>query len=569
MAQAKRRSNTQQSTPTSKSRNASNINGGHAAAHKASRSKPERNKSVPSEANESAEESAFGAYPRFDMSTRDQIAGIILAVLGISMLIAVLTPTTGVISQTISTWLHLAFGVGAFLIPITLIVWAVMFFMPERHIIPLHVAIGLGLIALAIMGLMGITTPNADNPQIGAQILFNQEYALPERGGYLGNGLAWLLLTLVGKVAGIVILIGLIIAGLFIIGLDVRKLVEAIRERHERAREEARLREQKRANRRAQSMASNRFSQTDVSLPQDYAPTALFNPNKPLSGYQNTPVAPTRPMSGTLYPDGSFVPLEAVNVPSYLLQKQGAQNLPTTFMPEIDARNPISVSCGDEPWLGMYASPEALRKTTTFEDEAPLYAEEADESFENDEDEIEEYDEVGQTKGIPKHLQRRIDDAQFWWDPKDDLKRDTFDPDEPMRDDSNLPGVLPGAPVLFEEDLDNSEKSGFVLTGSTIESINNAANLQMNESKAVSSKIKASAIEQQYEDTSLPWVKPSQTSVKNDAPKKIETAKGFNETRTVKNTDIAPKSEYKLPDPNCLNRSQNGLVKSREEQRET
>lgn len=229
----------------------------------------------------------YGAAPTDpNGQARHDIAGIVIGVVGVALLIAVLTPTTGVLTKAVSDALHALLGLGAFIVPLAMIVWSVMFFIPTSRIMPGRIAAGLGLIALAVISLLGITTPGATTD---ASILFNS-YVLADRGGYLGNGFAWLLLQLTGKIVGIVILVGIAIAGLVVIGFSfsdaLLSLRLRIRERRELSRREAQERAAQHARDLQQAWLDEQYDEDEDLKDSGYTPTSLFNPDRPLSSSQ-------------------------------------------------------------------------------------------------------------------------------------------------------------------------------------------------------------------------------------------------------------------------------------------
>ncbi len=182
-------------------------------------------------------------------SAKNDILGVVLAVLAIAMLLALVAPTSAALTHAVERGLTLCFGVGAVLCPIGLFLWSLTFFMDddETPIRP-RVAVGLLMIVLSILSLISMMIPGADEAPLLAVMAEEVEFA----GGYVGGGIAWVLLTLVGRYVGVALLIGVIVAGVIVCGFSVsgfiattRERAQELRERRQAAREErALMREQ-------------------------------------------------------------------------------------------------------------------------------------------------------------------------------------------------------------------------------------------------------------------------------------------------------------------------------------
>jgi S-DNA-T family DNA segregation ATPase FtsK/SpoIIIE len=145
----------------------------------------------------------------------------VLALLGVALLIAVLSRHTGVVTDAGASGLRLAFGIGSYLIPIMLLVWGVSFFV-RAEIHEGRTGLGLGIIALAIISMAALTSPD--------QSFFGDTQVLAARGGYLGASVAWALSSIAGVTISYVLLAGLMLVGLIVIGLSITGLVELFRE---------------------------------------------------------------------------------------------------------------------------------------------------------------------------------------------------------------------------------------------------------------------------------------------------------------------------------------------------
>ena len=231
--------------------------------------------------------------PVMDAGVRHDVAGVLVAVAGVAMLIAVLSPGAGILTQAISDALHALLGLGAVIVPAAVVLWSLTFFAREGSVVPGRVAAGLAVIALGCIALLGITTPNA---AADPTLLFNP-MVLHDRGGYVGNGVAWALLRLLGQPIGIVVLVGVMLAGLVVTGVSVSGVVSAVALRHRERRELARARADARVAQAAQDAREREAAwlagEPDAGQPAgDWAPTALFDPERPISGAR-----PARPTS--------------------------------------------------------------------------------------------------------------------------------------------------------------------------------------------------------------------------------------------------------------------------------
>jgi S-DNA-T family DNA segregation ATPase FtsK/SpoIIIE len=169
--------------------------------------------------------SAAKAAPVFDSRIKNDIAGVLIAVLAIAIFIAVLQPGEAILTKITSSFFHLGFGIGAYVLPFMLLIWGASFFVKQTFTkSPLRLGLGLVLIYISTLGLVAINTADA----VAEPDLLFAELALTAHGGYVGAGIAWALLKLVGYGIAIVILAGLVVVGLVIIGFSITGLVERV-----------------------------------------------------------------------------------------------------------------------------------------------------------------------------------------------------------------------------------------------------------------------------------------------------------------------------------------------------
>ncbi len=165
-----------------------------------------------------------------DDSTKRDIAGISCIVLAIIFMLLVALPADGaLVSSIASEWMHLIFGVGAYMLPFILGgIGATFLFRSQRQRVPARAAVGLTILFIALLGLIATFTPTAVLGAEDVQLLF-LETNLTSHGGYIGAGLAFCLISLFGKLISGVFFVGLMIIGAVIVGFSISKTLERIR----------------------------------------------------------------------------------------------------------------------------------------------------------------------------------------------------------------------------------------------------------------------------------------------------------------------------------------------------
>ena len=174
-------------------------------------------------------------------STQTDILGVVLAVVAVAMLVAIMVPSSAVVTSALHDFLALSFGAAAVLVPVALFLFAMTFFMGEEGPVSRRVATGLSLIVLSVMAMLSLNLPAA---AADPALVFDPTVA-EVSGGYVGGGVAWCLLELVGQVVGNVVLVGVIVAGVVVCGFSISDAVARAREgiagiaeeRHARAEE--------------------------------------------------------------------------------------------------------------------------------------------------------------------------------------------------------------------------------------------------------------------------------------------------------------------------------------------
>lgn len=155
-----------------------------------------------------------------ERSIRD-IIGVALSVSAVALMIAVMSTKRGPAAEMIASALRLGFGVGAYLIPVGLLIWGVSFFV-RVDIREGRTGIGIGLVLLSMISLSALATPDA--------AYVNAEQVVGH-GGYIGGGVAWALATPTTPAIAAVLLVGMLLVGLVVTGLSISGVVDYVRER--------------------------------------------------------------------------------------------------------------------------------------------------------------------------------------------------------------------------------------------------------------------------------------------------------------------------------------------------
>lgn len=152
-----------------------------------------------------------------DPDSRHEVVGISLSALAIALGIMMLKDSSAMVPRFVAGLLRLGFGLGAYAIPVVVLLWGVSFFVRAVRVDETRVGIGLGLIVLAAISIAAVGAPDA---------LFWDPQTLMAHGGYLGGGLAWLLSLLMGDVIAYVLLGALALIGLVFTGMSISELVD-------------------------------------------------------------------------------------------------------------------------------------------------------------------------------------------------------------------------------------------------------------------------------------------------------------------------------------------------------
>ena len=198
-----------------------------------------------------------------------ELAGVLVVVVAVAMAVSLVMPSSAVVTRAMADGLRLGFGEGALLVPVALVLLAVTTFLPTDGALVARVGCGLSLVVLSLLSLLSILAPA---PGAAPEAVLDASVAA-STGGYVGAGVAWLLLTFVGRAVGVVVLVGMAVCGLVVCGFSVSNLVLRIHDSMGSAAERiARACEERASARLAAREAEPAPWDEDASLPVEDAP---------------------------------------------------------------------------------------------------------------------------------------------------------------------------------------------------------------------------------------------------------------------------------------------------------
>lgn len=157
-----------------------------------------------------------------DERSRSDICGIAISALAVALMIAVLAEETGVVARAVANVVKLLCGIGAYAIPVALLLWGVSFFVRAFTISEARVGLGLGLVLLSGVSALALGAPPTS---------FWEPDVVAASGGYVGGVVAWALRSLVGDAIAYVALGALLLIGLVVTGWSVSGAVDWVSQR--------------------------------------------------------------------------------------------------------------------------------------------------------------------------------------------------------------------------------------------------------------------------------------------------------------------------------------------------
>lgn len=165
--------------------------------------------------------------PLVEPSANRDIAGVVIAVLAIASFIAVISPATAPVTAAVAGFYHLGFGLGAYVLPIVILLFAATLFLGEDSPLNVRSVAGGAVVFVAIVSILSLMVPGTSD---SCDLMFTPQN-LSTSGGYIGAFIASALQNALGKPIAMVVLLGLVVVGLVIIGFSVGGVLRSARDR--------------------------------------------------------------------------------------------------------------------------------------------------------------------------------------------------------------------------------------------------------------------------------------------------------------------------------------------------
>lgn len=178
-------------------------------------------------ANKSHEADFDDFEPLVEPSANRDIAGVVIAVLAIASFIAVISPATAPVTAAVAGFYHLGFGLGAYVLPIVILLFAATLFLGEDSPLNVRSVAGGALVFIAVVSILSLMVPGTSD---SCDLMFTPQN-LSVSGGYIGAFIASALQNALGKPIAMVVLLGLVVVGLVIIGFSVGGVLRSARDR--------------------------------------------------------------------------------------------------------------------------------------------------------------------------------------------------------------------------------------------------------------------------------------------------------------------------------------------------
>ena len=164
--------------------------------------------------------------PLVEPSANRDIAGVVIAVLAIASFIAVISPATAPVTAAVAGFYHLGFGLGAYVLPIVILLFAATLFLGEDSPLNVRSVAGGAVVFIAVVSILSLMVPGTSD---SCDLMFTPQN-LSASGGYIGAFIASALQNALGKPIAMVVLLGLAVVGFVIIGFSVGGVLRSARD---------------------------------------------------------------------------------------------------------------------------------------------------------------------------------------------------------------------------------------------------------------------------------------------------------------------------------------------------
>lgn len=178
-------------------------------------------------ANKGHEAEFDDVEPLVEPSANRDIAGVVIAVLAIASFIAVISPATAPVTAAVAGFYHLGFGLGAYVLPIVILLFAATLFLGEDSPLNIRSVAGGAVVFIAVVSILSLMVPGTSD---SCDLMFVPQN-LSASGGYIGAFIASALQNALGKPIAMVVLVGLAVVGFVIIGFSVGGVLRSARDR--------------------------------------------------------------------------------------------------------------------------------------------------------------------------------------------------------------------------------------------------------------------------------------------------------------------------------------------------
>ena len=165
--------------------------------------------------------------PLVEPSANRDIAGVVIAVLAIASFIAVISPATAPVTAAVAGFYHLGFGLGAYVLPIVILLFAATLFLGDDSPLNVRSVAGGAVVFVAVVSILSLMVPGTCD---SCDLMFTPQN-LSASGGYIGAFIASALQNALGKPIAMVVLLGLAVVGFVIIGFSVGGVLRSARDR--------------------------------------------------------------------------------------------------------------------------------------------------------------------------------------------------------------------------------------------------------------------------------------------------------------------------------------------------